>query len=212
MESCIQTFKGCIQDVGKFGHTVHDSIFLFTLFTIIFFVPQIHWDRRLIGSEHSKAKTTVDGVDMHIFEPFPFNTKWFSHKFRGPGWRYEIGVATCTSNIVWTNGPFQCGRIADLTIFQAGLKYKIPDNELVIADRGYRGEAKIQVKGSHPSGAVNRWIARALARHEKVNKHVKQWKIMDAPFRNKLDKHKIAFRSIIVMTQINITMEYPLFD
>jgi hypothetical protein len=35
----------------------------------------------------------TDGTDFRIFELTEFDPKWFSHKFRGPGVHYEIGVA-----------------------------------------------------------------------------------------------------------------------
>ena len=38
------------------------------------------------------AKITIDGTDCEINEPSPFDRKWFSHKLRGAGLRYEIGI------------------------------------------------------------------------------------------------------------------------
>ena len=35
---------------------------------------------------------TLDGTDVLIYEPIPFNSKWFSYKINGSGLRYEIGV------------------------------------------------------------------------------------------------------------------------
>ena len=32
---------------------------------------------------------SVDGRDFQIFEPEPFDTKWFSNKFKATGLRYE---------------------------------------------------------------------------------------------------------------------------
>ena len=36
---------------------------------------------------------SVDGTDFLINEPKPFDNCWFSHKFRGPGLRYEVEVS-----------------------------------------------------------------------------------------------------------------------
>lgn len=35
----------------------------------------------------------VDGTDFRIEEPKPFSSGWYSHKFNGPGVRYEVGLA-----------------------------------------------------------------------------------------------------------------------
>ena len=35
---------------------------------------------------------SLDGTDFRIPEPTVFDPKWFSHKFNGPGLRYEIAL------------------------------------------------------------------------------------------------------------------------
>jgi len=41
---------------------------------------------------------SVDGTDCQIQEPLLFNAKWYSHKFKGPGLRYEVGVCISTGH------------------------------------------------------------------------------------------------------------------
>jgi hypothetical protein len=36
---------------------------------------------------------TLDCTDCKINEPFPFNKKWLSVEFRGPGMKYEVAVS-----------------------------------------------------------------------------------------------------------------------
>ena len=83
---------------------------------------------------------TVDGTDFRIQQPHPFNKKWYSHKFKGPGLRYEVAVCIQTGDVVWINGPFPCGKWPDLKIFQLRLKHMLGPEEKVEADDGYRGE------------------------------------------------------------------------
>ena len=59
---------------------------------------------------------SIDGVDFRIMEPSPFSPKWFSHKFRGPGIRYELAICIRTGDIVWTYGGFPCGEWPDLKL------------------------------------------------------------------------------------------------
>jgi hypothetical protein len=81
---------------------------------------------------------TVDGTDCPIVEPSPFDSKWFSHKFRGAGLRYEVGVCIQTGNIVWVNGPFPAGTWSDLKIFKAKLANHLLPGEMVEVDGTYR--------------------------------------------------------------------------
>ena len=80
----------------------------------------------------------MDGTDFQINEPTPFDRKWYSHKFNGPGVRYEIGISIATGHIVWVNGPFCCGRWPDIKIAKKHLVKRLDRHERVIADSGYR--------------------------------------------------------------------------
>lgn len=59
---------------------------------------------------------SLDGTDFRIREPQPFNKKWYSHKFKGPGIRYEIGISIVEGDIVWAVGGVPCGEWSDLKI------------------------------------------------------------------------------------------------
>ena len=82
---------------------------------------------------------SVDGTDFKINQSQNFETKWFSHKFRGPGLRYEVAINIQTGNIIWSHGPFPPGADTDLAIFLQGLALKLEPGERVEADKGYRG-------------------------------------------------------------------------
>lgn len=86
--------------------------FNFLLFIYISF--QIDFDQRMLGDNGSKI--TVDGTDFWIQKQAPFDKKWHSHKFKGPGLRYVLGVNIQLGHIVWTNGPFPCGHWSDIKI------------------------------------------------------------------------------------------------
>jgi len=42
--------------------------------------------------------------------------KWYSHKFHGPGVRYELAFCIRTGDIVWAYGGVLCGEWADLRL------------------------------------------------------------------------------------------------
>lgn len=80
---------------------------------------------------------TVDGTDFPIYEPTPYSRKWYSHKFKGPGLRYEIAMSIQSGDIVWCNGPYPAGW-SDLKIARDALVFQLEPGEMVCADGGYR--------------------------------------------------------------------------
>ncbi|KAI2499167.1 hypothetical protein MHU86_15319 [Fragilaria crotonensis] len=107
-------------------------------------IAAIRWENRFRSDRGKTCKVTVDGVDFPIEEPTPFDSQWFSHKFRGPGLRYEMAICIQTGDIVWVNGPYKCGKWPDVKIFKSRLMHLLGDDEMVEADRGYRGHQKVQ--------------------------------------------------------------------
>jgi hypothetical protein len=160
---------------------------------------------------------SVDGTDFRIYEWKPFWKGWFSHKFRGPGLRYEVGLCIRTGWIVWIHGPFPCGKWADLTIFRKALKVMLPPGEKVHADLGYIGEPNhivvpIQVDANDMAGKEAQHIAASVrARHETVNKRFKQFEILKRVFRHDVQHHQPVFGACAVITQMAIERGEPLY-
>ena len=90
-----------------------------------------------MGDIGCNCLVTVDGTDCRINEPSPFSRSWFSHKFKGPGLRYEIGLCIQTGWIVWVNGPYPPGEWPDLRIARDRLVHLLEPGELYLADSGY---------------------------------------------------------------------------
>jgi DDE superfamily endonuclease len=155
---------------------------------------------------------TVDGTDFQIQEPIPFSSKWYSHKYKGPGIRYEVAVSIRGGDLVHTNGPFECGTWNDIKIFRNLLMGKLVRNEFVEADKGYRGQRdKIRLPGDWENLAEKEFKSRARARQETVNRRFKQFKILKSVYRHDLEKHQDVFRSIVVLTQLGIESGETLF-
>jgi hypothetical protein len=150
---------------------------------------------------------SVDAADYRTYEWKPFWPGWFSPKFRGPGLRYEIALCIRTGDIVWSNGPFPCGRYPDIKIFRRDLIFELEDGE-VEADLGYRGETQY-VKTPQPGNDVQ---ARVQEQHETVNKCFKQWNCLSRVFRHQLERHQVVFGAVAVITQLALENGEPLFD
>ena len=63
---------------------------------------------------------SVDGTDCPIEMT---GKRWYGHKFKKPGVRYEVGVGIKTGDICWIKGPLPCGEYNDLMVFRLALKH-----------------------------------------------------------------------------------------
>ncbi len=162
------------------------------------------------GNNRYKCKVSVDGTDFRIFEPTPFNSKWYSHKFKGPGLRYEVGVCIVTGHVVWVNGPFPCGKYSDVKIFRLAMKRALLNGESVIADGGYTDE---RCEKNRQSRVVPKHLhSLARARHETVNRRFKQFSVLGTRFRHDKSLHSVCFHAVANLTQLMLSHGEPLFS
>jgi hypothetical protein len=159
----------------------------------------IMWKNWFVGDVGNVCLVLVDGTDFWIYQWKSYWTGWFSHKFKGPGVGYEVGLNVMTGQIVWVHGPFPCGEWPDLNIFRAGMKLMLGKGEKVIANLGYEGEPNFVVL---PTGDLSMLANRVRGQHEHVNKRFKQWQILHRCFRHNVNKHQPVFISIAVITEI----------
>lgn len=123
--------------------------------------------------------------------------------------RYEIAVSVETAKIVWANGPWPCGAFSDIRIFRGGLKSMLKVDELAIGDSGYTDTRCIQPPGTqHP---MNVTLARIRARHETVNKRLKQFSVLRQRFRHDIARHGDCFFAVLNITHLML-QEEPLFS
>ena len=152
----------------------------------------------------------MDGVDFKICEPKPFQTKWYSHKFKGPGLRYEKGASRSTGIIVWTHGPLPCGSYPDVKIFRLGMRKALDTDEYVDADRGYGDE---KFKGQNDMIDMHRDLHRVIrAGHETINSRMKSFLVLGHRFRHKLSLHSACFHAFEKLIQIMLENGEPLYE
>ena len=143
-----------------------------------------------------------------INEPRPFEAKWYSHKFNGPGIRYEVGISIYRGWISWVSGPYPCGSWSDVSIFRRNLKKLLRVEEIAIADGGYR-DYKC-VKNYHRFG--NEKSATFRARHETANGRLKKFNSVGGIVRYRIHKHGLIMHAVARICQMEITYESPLFE
>ena len=143
---------------------------------------QIQLNNRFIDNNGSRCKLSVDGTDFMVYEPRPFDRKWYSEKFHGAGLRYEIGVCIQTGWICWVNGPFPCGSWPDIQISRDSLVYELLPDEFVLADRGYGGVYHLIPNNTgHNNQQEKRWWEQP---EQDVNQSTDSLRCMDALNKN----------------------------
>ena len=143
----------------------------------VFVHLQIIWENRFKKDKGNDCLTTVDGTDFRIGEQ---GKLFYSFKYKKSGLRYEVALCIATGDIVWVNGPYECGMWNDPKIFRDSLLSHLAPAERIEADDGYIGEHPRYVKC--PRGFANPaetlfMQQRVRNRQEAVNKRFKQWAI-----------------------------------
>ena len=87
--------------------------------------------------------------------------------------------------------------------------------ERVEADDSFIGEAPLNVKCPKSIAEPEErkeMTQRVRSHHKTVNKRIKQWNILKAPFRHNLIQHRDVFAAVVVITQLVIENGEPLFE
>jgi hypothetical protein len=176
------------------------------------YVPQMEWENRYKGDNGSCCLVSVDGTDFAIFEPVPFSSKWYSHKLKRAGLRYEIAICIQTGEPVWINGPFPCGSWSDLRIARYALVDALDDGECYLADSGYRDGKQFSVTPSGMHSFSDRQKSAVRSRHETLNKRYKDWGALRRLYRHSPVSHSKVMHAIANIVQVTILNGEPLFE
>ncbi len=153
----------------------------------------------------------LDGTDMPV--EMKFSEKFMSHKFKGNGLKYEVGVCIATGHVVWVHGPARAGQ-NNITLACQAFVLFLNDDEMAVVDSGYRGEMQ-HIKTPdlmHFCSEEKYYDASvARARHETVNSRVKSKQVLVKRFHHSLVFHSDYFRAVAVITQLNIEAGESLF-
>jgi hypothetical protein len=172
---------------------------------------QIIFEDRFKGDKGNDCLMTVDCTDFRVAEQ---GKKFYSFKYKKSGVRYEICLCILTGDIVWINGPFECGMWNDIMIFRSALMTELSANERVEADDGYIGEHPRHIKC--PRGIANLeetefMQQRVRNRQESINKRFKDWGALRQIWRHAIPRHGETFRVICMVSQLAINDGEKLF-
>ena len=126
---------------------------------------------------------TVDSMDFRIPQKGvttrgnAFTTNKYARKST---LRYKLGVDILAGNLVWIQGSYPAGKYTDIKIFNKVLRKFLKPGERIKADEGNRGHpGKIKCPGNDMNPAENQVMqGRVRARHETLNRRLKNWGIL----------------------------------
>ena len=165
---------------------------------------KINLDNRFKGMRAGdQAHITVDCTDCKIQEPSPFCEVYYSHKFGGPGFKYEVAVSIRGGDIVWVSGPWPAG-VTDAVVFQTILSHHLGDNEKAECDNGYKNLEKAVTPGVGLTHLHKKQKSQACGRQENFNGRFKAFNSLAERFRkNDPHKHYLVFNSVAILVQLS---------
>lgn len=88
------------------------------------------------------ATLTADCSDFHINEMPPWDTKWYLRKFKGPGLKYLVAVATYSNHICFAAGPF-LPKDKENKIIKDTLLAALPHDKPIEVNSGPKGDNRL---------------------------------------------------------------------
>ncbi|KAH9095723.1 hypothetical protein LEN26_017765 [Aphanomyces euteiches] len=174
-------------------------------------LQKVDWSSRFDGANEGQSMfVSLDGTDFRINEPSEFDPSWYSHKFHGPGLRYEIGLCIRTGHIVWANGGVACGLWPDLVLARSAYTQAVLPGELTCADLGYSDSAFFYTPRYHPESSRRQKLI--MARHETINGRLKLFSVLKQVFRHRVDLHLSCFYAVVNVVQTALENESPLYS
>ena len=189
------------------------------------------------GLDRNCAFLPVDTVHIRSqeFRCDP-SSKWYSHKFNGPGVAFEVVNDPIDGHFRWINGPKESSQ-HDLTILRGGTKGKKKKwdksslyfqmtalqeeyNLKLVGDSAYEGQADVvtTTKDAHKP-ATKKLFARMKSMQETCFKRLKDFKVLRESFRHgkkgtadKLEAIQRSFEATAVLLQYDFEDGHPLFE
>ena len=107
--------------------------------------------------------------------------------------------------MVWAHGGLPCGEWPDLWLARNAIIGELRPGEMIIADRGYNDPQYFDISdGDQKKKEI-------LARHETVNRRIKQFCCLNCRFRHDLYLHPRFFHAVVNLTQLMIENGEPLY-
>ena len=127
---------------------------------------------------------TLDGTDFMIYDVKPFDSSWYSHKFKGAGMRYEIGLSINTGDIVWFGGGYKAGHFNDLSMARSDFVSYLWKDKKVLGDKGYNDSRYFIYLKYETSNITKATLKSIMTWHKNINARVNIFDCMRQLFRH----------------------------
>lgn len=111
---------------------------------------------------------------------------------------------------MWAHGGLPCGEWSDLRLSRNAYINMVQEEEYTIADKGYNDTQYFLFPTK--DNTRTRKIRTILARHETINRRIKQFRVMGCRFRHQLHLHPRCFHAVINLIEITIENCEPLYQ
>ena len=144
--------------------------------------------------------------------PMKNSRGFYSHKTHGSCVRYQITVGIRTGEIVHLEGPYPAGHWPDINIYRRNLKELLEEDEMVVADLGYRGDETVITPDDSTNPHVLQLMSTARGRHEGINGLFKQFRILRDMYRHDRSKHEKIVKCVAILVQLKIQRGEGTYD
>ncbi|KAG4076206.1 hypothetical protein HA402_014755 [Bradysia odoriphaga] len=169
----------------------------------------IVWENRKQKSVTGQtAFCSLDSIDLKIIKQNPPNPKWYSHKLKAPGLRYEIGLSIQTGHIVWKNTGYPCGDSSEIALARESYTLCVEPGEKTFAKKAYRNKQFFIL----PNQSNKTEHESIMARHLQLTQRLRRFSSLKQPFRHDLEKHTTVFNAVINVVQLMLENGDPFRD
>ena len=124
--------------------------------------------------------------------------------------KYEVGICIKTGEIVWVHGGVPCGSYSDLRLAREAYVQMVEAHEKTIADDGYKDRRYFIYPSLRPECGAQ--LKSIMARHETLNHRLKEFKVLDSPFRHDTHLHPRCFHAVTQLVQLMLVNGEPLYS
>lgn len=110
--------------------------------------------------------------------------------------------------MVWIHGGYPAGLYPDLKLARIAFVPSLNEHERAMADNGYKDHNHFILPDARNSELHNL----IMARHETINRRLKEFKILSEDFRHQLQKHPMIVNAVANIVQLMLKNGHPLFS
>eukprot|EP01118_Nematostelium_gracile_P017052 TRINITY_DN7174_c0_g1_i2.p1 TRINITY_DN7174_c0_g1~~TRINITY_DN7174_c0_g1_i2.p1 ORF type:complete len:163 (-),score=20.18 TRINITY_DN7174_c0_g1_i2:166-654(-) len=139
-------------DVAAMTTGVSRSTFFDTLWEAVYILDECldeidfnrRFDQKFPSGIFAGCLSIIDGTKCKLNRPNEeIQELFYSGKKKMHTMKYEVGVSIDLGHIIWISGPYP-GKVHDSTMYKdGGIGDHLIPNELVLGDKGYRGNQRI---------------------------------------------------------------------